>query len=164
MEIKKTITRKDGQIFQIIYNDVDDCADFGGKKVESTRAYCFYQNKLVIVRESAGHWGIPGGGLDDGESVEDGTRREVLEEANMKIIKMRPVGMHETIRPTGESVYHSRMVCLVEPEGDFVEDPAGEVLEIKLIDPSEFIQLCDSHWGEMADRMLERALEFKSLM
>ena len=164
MEIKKTIITKAGLKFEIIYNDVDDDSAFIGKKMESVRAYCFYQDKLLIVHESAGHWGIPGGGLDDNESVRDGAKREVMEETNMKIIKMRLVGMHETIRPSGESVFHARVVCLVEPEGDFIEDPAGEVTEIKLIEPEEFIQMCDSQWGKMADRMLERAVEFKDQM
>lgn len=164
MEIKKTIITKAGLKFEIIYNDIDDDGVFEGKKMESVRAYCFYQDKLLVVHESAGHWGIPGGGLDDGESVRGGAVREVREETNMKIVKMRLVGMHETIRPSGESVFHARVVCLVEPEGDFIEDPAGEVTEIKFIDPSEFIQMCDSQWGKMADRMLERALEFKKQM
>jgi len=164
MQIHHTITNKENQVFKIIYNDVDDDMTFAGKKIESVRAYCFYQDKLVIVHESAGHWGIPGGGIDEGESAENGIIREVIEEANMKIVKMRSVGMHETIRPSGVSAFHARVVCLVEPIADFQEDPAGEVTEIKLIDPKEFIPLCDSQWGEMADRMLERALQFKEEM
>jgi hypothetical protein len=54
------------------------------------------------------------------------------------------------------------MVCLVEPNGDFKTDPAGEVTEIKLIEPSAIISLADSHWGEMANRMLERATDLKN--
>lgn len=164
MEIKKTIITKTGLKFEIIYNDVDDVSDFEGKKMESVRAYCFMNDELLVVHESAGHWGIPGGGLEEGESVMDGARREVMEETNMNIIKMRIVGMHETIRPSGESVFHARVVCLIEPEGDFTEDPAGEVTEIKFIDPSDFIQMCDSQWGKQADGMLERALEIKEQM
>jgi ADP-ribose pyrophosphatase YjhB (NUDIX family) len=164
MEIRSIINSESGQEFKIIYNDVDSDKDFQGKKIESVRAYCFYNNQLVVVRELAGHWGIPGGGLEAGEDFRNGIRREVVEETNMKITKMRLVGMHETIRPSGESVFHVRVVCLVEPNGDFKNDPGGEVSEIKLIDPSTFIQLGDFQWGKMADRMLERAVAFKKLM
>jgi ADP-ribose pyrophosphatase YjhB (NUDIX family) len=164
MEIRKTILSPDGQKFEIIYGDVDSDLAFAGKKMESVRAYCFYQDKLVVVHESEGHWGIPGGGLDGGESVRDGAKREVAEETNMRVLKMRLVGMHEAVRPSGESVFHARVACLVEPVGDFKKDPAGEVTEIRLIDPSEFIRLGDHHWGEMADRMLGRALEFRDQM
>jgi ADP-ribose pyrophosphatase YjhB (NUDIX family) len=164
MEIKKTIITSAGLKFEIIYNDVDNDSAFEGKKMESVRAYCFMNDRLLIVRESEGNWGIPGGGLEKGESVREGAVREVIEETNMRITNMRLVGMHETIRPTGESVFHARVVCLVEPDGDFVEDPGGEVTEIKFIEPSEFIPMCDAHWGKQADRKLERALEFKEQM
>lgn len=43
----------------------------------------------------------------------------------------------------------------------FVSDPAGSVTEIKLVDPADYRQYFD--WGEIGDRILERALELKML-
>lgn len=163
MEIKTSITNKSGQVFQIIYNDVDDIVEVSRKKVIGIYAYCFYNDKLVIVNEN-GYKGNPGGGLEEGENIIEGLHREVLEETNMKILKYKPVGIHETIRPTGESVFYVRFACIVEPIGEFKKDPAGDVIGIQLIDASEFVELCDSQWGKMAERMLERAVIAKEEM
>lgn len=163
MEIKSSLTNNSGQTFYFIYNDLDNLHEVEGKNVIGVYAYCFYDDKLVIVNEN-GYTGNPGGGLEDGESIIDGLHREIKEETNMKILQFKPVGIHETIRPSGESVFYIRFACLVEPEGDFKKDPAGDVIGIRFIDPSEFIELCDSSWGKMADRMLERAIEVKKQM
>lgn len=163
MEIRSSLTNKSGQTFQIIYNDVDDIAEVADKKVIGIYAYCFYNDTLVIVNEN-GYKGNPGGGLEEGEDIIDGLHREVLEETNMKILKYKPVGIHETIRPTGESVFYVRFACLVEPVGEFKKDPAGDVIGIQFINSSEFVGLCDSQWGEMSERMLERAVAAKKGM
>lgn len=163
MEIRSFLTNKSGQTFQIIYNDVDDIAEVADKKVIGIYAYCFYNDKLVIVNEN-GYKGNPGGGLEEGENIIDGLHREVLEETNMKILKYKSVGIHETIRPTGESVFYVRFACIVEPVGEFKKDPAGDVIGIQFIDPSEFVELCDSQWGMMAERMLDRAVAAKKEM
>ena len=44
--------------------------------------------RFLLQRESNGKWEMPGGGLDHGESVEDGLRREVMEESGLTITKM----------------------------------------------------------------------------
>jgi ADP-ribose pyrophosphatase YjhB (NUDIX family) len=163
MEIKSSITNKSGQVYQIIHNDIDDVKEAEGKNVIGVYAYCFYNDKLVIVNEN-GYTGNPGGGLEKGENVIEGLHREVLEETNMKILQYKPVGIHETIRPGGESVFYIRFACLVEPVGDFKKDPSDDVVGISFIDPSEFVQLCDQGWGEMAEKMLERAVKAKGWM
>ncbi len=163
MEIKSSLTNNSGQTFHFVYNDLDNLQEAEGKNVIGVYAYCFYNDKLVIVDEN-GYIGNPGGGLEKDENIIDGLHREVLEETNMRILKYKPVGIHETIRPSGESVFYIRFACLVEPNGEFKKDPAGDVIGIQFIDSSEFIELCDSYWGKMADRMLERALEAKKDM
>lgn len=164
MKIESTVPGKDGLVLPVIYQDIEGEQDFAGKKIDSIRAYCFYKGKLVVVREPEGHWGLPGGSIEDGEGVADSAHREVMEETNMKIINMRFVSVQEVIFPTGPQYHVVRVACIVEPIGDFKADPAGEVTEIKLIEPDGIIALADSQWGKMAERMLERALRFKGEM
>ena len=49
--------------------------------------------------------------------------------------------------------------CIVEPYGDFVADPDGDITEIKLIDPQDYKEYFN--WGIVGDHIMKRALELK---
>ena len=60
--------------------------------------------------------------------------------------------------PNGKVVFQRRYCAIVEPIGKFEKDPAGSVTEIKLIDPKDYKRYFD--WGEIGDRIINRALCF----
>ena len=43
----------------------------------------------------AGAWLLPGGGVDDGESIEEGLRREMREETGCELDQVAPVASYE---------------------------------------------------------------------
>ncbi|CAG0970369.1 ADP-ribose pyrophosphatase [Myxococcaceae bacterium] len=49
---------------------------------------------LLLRRSDNGHWCLPGGGIEPGESVVDATRREVREETGFEISLGRLVGIY----------------------------------------------------------------------
>ena len=60
------------------------------------KGLCVRDSKVLLVHESPEHsdkWEMPGGGLDFGENIRDGFKREVQEEMGLTIQKMsdRPV-------------------------------------------------------------------------
>ena len=63
---------------------------------------------LLIQRADNGHWGLPGGHVEPGESVAQATVREVLEETGCTVAVGRLIGvysdpLHQTIEtPSGE--------------------------------------------------------------
>lgn len=72
------------------------CYDFEGNphEVEASflkkrvSAYGIYiKDEKVVLTNDAGtdRWDLPGGGIEEGESIEDGLRREFLEETGMEI-------------------------------------------------------------------------------
>jgi ADP-ribose pyrophosphatase YjhB (NUDIX family) len=162
MEIKSTLTNRSGEVLDIVYNDINSEHDLGEKKIQGVHAYCFYDNKLVLVySEEKGYWTPPGGGVEEGEDVRTAVRREVKEETNMNVLKQRLIGCQEIIEPKGV-VSQTRSVCIVEPYGPFVSDPDGDITKIELIDPKDYKKYFD--WGEIGDHIIQRALELKAQM
>ncbi len=46
----------------------------------SAKARIWQDNKMVLVRENGKAWDLPGGGIKHSETIEDGLRRELIEE------------------------------------------------------------------------------------
>jgi 8-oxo-dGTP pyrophosphatase MutT (NUDIX family) len=150
-----------GEVFDIEYDDVDDFNTLPRELCTQVYGVCFCDDKLVIGfggKKKA--WGLIGGTIEPGESFEETLKREIIEESNMEVTKWLPLGYQKITDKDGIEKYQLRAACLARPLGDFVEDPAGSIKEIKLINPADYKQYFD--WGEIGDRIIERALELKS--
>ena len=79
----------------------------------------------------------------------------------MEVLGFIPVGYQKVTDTRDNSViYQLRYACTARPYGPFVSDPAGDITEIKLIDPAEYKKYFD--WGKIGERLISRALELKS--
>lgn len=149
-----------GKEYKLIWHDADNFDNLKVKNITQSYGVCFYKNKLVIVSNN-GKWSLAGGHLESGETPEETLIREVQEETNMKVLKQIPIGYQEVVNPDGAKDFQLRSFCLVEPIGEFVEDPAGSVTEIKLIDPKTYKNYFD--WGKIGDRIMARATSIQDL-
>lgn len=163
MEIKSIINWKD-KSFNIIYRDIDNESELEGRKVSAVHAWCFCGDKMVIVYSPKKDiWTPLGGGVEEGENCIDAMIREVKEETNTKVLKWKFIGYQDIHEPKGVST-QARFVCIVEPYGDFIEDPdEGDITEIKLIDPKDFNKQY-FNWKEIGDHITKRAIELRSKM
>jgi 8-oxo-dGTP diphosphatase len=57
----------------------------------TSRALILVNNKLVLVQDASGHWQLPGGGWEHGESFEDCIAREVREELTAEVRAISPI-------------------------------------------------------------------------
>jgi len=161
MKITNNNLSYEGVKYVVEYSDADSFDDLDKSKCTQTYGVCFYDDKMVVAHN--GHkdtWGLVGGTIEKGETFEETLRRETREESNMEVISFKPIGYQKVTdtRDTSE-IYQLRYVCIVQPYGPFVGDPAGAVTEIKLIDPKDYKQYFD--WGEIGERIVERSIELK---
>ncbi len=161
MIITSTHTNRLGQKLNVIYSEGDPLADLEGKELCVVHAFCFYGDKLVLVNHPKSGWMPPGGSIEPGETYEEAVIREVKEETNMRVIFQRLIGFQDTYEPN-RIVRQTRSFCVVEPIGDFVSDPDGEIMEIKLIDSADYKKYFD--WGERGERIMSQALLFKEFL
>lgn len=151
-------SKSSGNIRQTYYDEDDLVGVFGEKDVHGSHAFCFLENKLVLVNHPSQGWSPPGGSSEIGETYIQTTEREVMEETNMKVLHHELIGLAVFDRPD-KTIKQTRVMCIVEKVGEFVSDPDGEIMEIKLIDPQDYKKYFD--WGEIGDRIMQRALELK---
>jgi len=73
------------------------------------------QGRALLIRRGAeplkGQWSIPGGTLETGETLEEGTRREMEEETGLRVRVLELIEVferifHETGEPTARPRYH----------------------------------------------------------
>jgi ADP-ribose pyrophosphatase YjhB (NUDIX family) len=129
--------------------------------MDGVHAYCFYGDKMVIVGHGKdNNWTPPGGAIEKGETFEEAAIREIKEESNMKVLHMECIGYQDIEIPDEKrTVRQYRIICMVEPYGNFESDPDEDIQEIKLIDPKDYKQYIK--WGEIGDHLMKRALEMK---
>ncbi|MBY0328781.1 NUDIX hydrolase [Patescibacteria group bacterium] len=157
MEINTIISTREAKNLNVTYRDLSNIEVMQTMEVKHIHAYCFCGDKLVVCRDDGkGYWTFPGGGIEPGESVEEAVIREVHEESNMRVIKQQLIGYQEIEESTGKLTRQTRSVCIVEPYGEFLGDPDGDITAIKLIDPSDYNQYVD--WGVVGDHVIKEAV------
>lgn len=147
-----------GRTYKAIYRDGIPEEEISGGGVHSL---CFYGDKLVIVGNvKDNNWTPPGGAIEKGETYGEAALREIKEESNMKVIWSELIGYID-VEVVGMSLKERqyRMVCMVEPYGDFEADPDKDIFTIKLINPSDYKEYIK--WGEIGDHLMKKALDMK---
>jgi 8-oxo-dGTP diphosphatase len=159
MQIKSQLEHK-GKTYNFTYNDGVPDVETDPGMLDGVHSFCFFNDKLVIVGHGNDEWTPPGGGIEKGETYEEASIREIKEESNMKVLHQECIGYQDIETPGENRVQRQfRMFCIVEPYGDFESDPDGDISEIKLIDPINYKEYIK--WGEIGDRLMERAMEMK---
>lgn len=94
-----------------------------------------YEGKILLCRRGIepmkGHWNLPAGFMENGESAEEGAIRETLEEANAKVDLIRLHTVYSVVHVN--QVYLIFLVKLRSPHFS----PGQETLETQLFAPED---------------------------
>lgn len=158
MKSLKSQLEWEGVMYEVEYFDDPDFSYLEKEKCTQTYAISFCGDKLVVVKNGKKDtWGPPGGTIEAGEEFAETLKREVVEEANMNILYFEPLGYQRVLNlTTGKEVYQLRYYAEVEKIGEFVSDPAGTIIEVRLIRPEDYGEYVK--WGEKGDMIFQGAI------
>lgn len=145
-----------------------DSTDFSNlSKITQVQAVCFVKgsDNIVIYKDKDGNYGLPGGSVEEGESLEESLKREIREEVACKLLDYGPLLYIQSYKERDENKkekygYQVRYWANVKPLDEEVNDPDGKAIERITTTPEKALDLLD--WGKKAEIYLEKAKEKRS--
>lgn len=141
--------------YNIEYWNTDSFDDLPLGKCTQSYGVCYFQDMVVICKNFAGGFTLPGGTIEPGEGAIEALIREVKEESNMRVLSQSPLGYQKVWKDSEDAFFQLRFYSEVEPYGSFIEDPAGQIVEVMLVSEVEAVKLLN--WGEVGQMLLARA-------
>jgi 8-oxo-dGTP pyrophosphatase MutT (NUDIX family) len=154
MIIRTQISTIKGE-FEVEYHSADSFEELPLEKCTQAYGICYCDGKIVLAQNIRGHYILPGGTVEPGETLEETLAREVQEESNMHILHARPIGYQKVWNGTTEPFFQTRFYAEVEPYGPFESDPAGHIIGIELVSDGDAPKMLG--WGEIGDDLFARA-------
>ncbi|HEX9056910.1 MAG TPA: NUDIX hydrolase [Ktedonobacterales bacterium] len=114
------------------------------------------RNGLVLLarRRDIGWWNLPGGGVEKGESVDEGLLREVREEVCADVSVVRLVGVYS--KPQKDEVVLT-FLCRLLPGQEDALDVSDEVSEVGWFSPTELPEhLLPKHRQRVLDALRDQ--------
>lgn len=136
--------------------------------VTQASGICFTLKGKILIIKNKNKWHLPGGHPLLGESLLNTLKREVLEEASVKLKKCALIGYSEIFfsrnpsKLEGKHYYQARCACLISQVIRMKKDPAtGILFKRKFIRPQEFLNYIKwKNAGEMLTEAIEKFREF----
>lgn len=145
----------EGKNVSVRYEDADSFDHLPLVKVTQAYAVCFLGDDMVIVKNGKKNtWGLPGGTREDGESLIQCLKREVLEETGMKVVGFAPIG-YQNVGEGDSMDLQVRYVCTVRKVREFTGDTGGAITEVKVINPKQYREYFD--WGDIGKHIIDKA-------
>jgi 8-oxo-dGTP diphosphatase len=116
--------------------------------------------KILIARCGNNSWNLPGGHPEKGESYEETLKRELLEEADVEIENIIPLGVQKAISGNDikKAVYQARFVASIKRILPQTPDPANGNIWQRIFVPADKVNSYIK-WGEVGKAMFKDAIE-----
>lgn len=121
------------------------------------------KQEILLVRQyrypiKQWQWGVPGGGVDQGETLEQGLKREILEEAGYKVEVVTKLGATyplSSLATEKDNIFLCKALNRAEKEVDGEDDEI--VAEVKFFSFKEALCMIDE--GEITDATTSNVIQ-----
>lgn len=111
-------------------------------------------SEILLCRKTGKHsWHLPGGHIKEGEAFEDALKRELLEEADVTVQHIRPIGVQKVTDPSDPNFmpgYQLRCIAILKKLLPQTIDPDSQTqwerMFVPSVDIKKYIQ-----WGISGD-------------
>jgi ADP-ribose pyrophosphatase YjhB (NUDIX family) len=120
------------------------------------------EGQILLIQEK-GTWKIPGGTPEGDETAGETLRRELIEEADVTVGQVAPVGVQQVEYPNnpnpneGNLFYQYRYACLLDELQPSSPDPDTGITNPRMFVPAEAVTSYVK-WGEVGDAMFKAAI------
>ncbi|MFA4826997.1 MAG: NUDIX domain-containing protein [Candidatus Shapirobacteria bacterium] len=117
------------------------------------------KNEALICREPGKtNWGLPGGTPEGEESPIETLEREFMEEVDVKLTQIEPIGVQKVTIPESPIYYQARFYCRVKKILPQTLDPdTGLLYERQFVPILELNKYLN--WGAIGDAIVKRTME-----
>lgn len=101
------------------------------------------EGRLLLVQTRNGHWSLPAGAIEPGESPEDSARREVEEETGLQVSSLRLAGVlggeaYRFTYPNGDQVETVVTLYACSCTGEIAIQDHAEIAAVRYFSEEEF--------------------------
>lgn len=128
--------------------------------INQVQSVCFLDKKhIVFYKNIKGFLGNPGGSVEKDESISDTLTRELIEEAQLRLINFVTIGYEKVTYPNKELAdkYFLRVASHIELIDKAINDPAGKAIGRIVVPVENAIKTLD--WGKKGEVLINLALE-----
>jgi 8-oxo-dGTP pyrophosphatase MutT (NUDIX family) len=129
----------------------------GLPSISQVQALCFMDKDTIVLYENIqGFYGNPGGSLEGDETWEIALKRELIEEAQLKLIKGVVIGVERVHYPESNTyTYFLRIAAQVELIDAPIQDPDGKGIGRKVVGIEKYVE--ELGWGKKGEVLLALA-------
>lgn len=153
-----SITTWNGQNVTYTWTPTDDIKKF--QPITQVYGVCLNDSNDVLICREPGktNWGLPGGTPEGEESPVETLEREFMEEVDVKLTQIEPIGVQKVTIPQSPIYYQARFYCRVKKILPQTLDPdTGLLYERQFVPISKLNKYLN--WGTIGDAIVNRAIE-----
>lgn len=157
-----SFTNAKGHDVTVTWLKTDDLEQY--KPCFQAYSVVFNDKGQILLIQEKDKWKIPGGTPEEGETAEQALRRELIEEADVTVSNILPLGVQKVEYPNnpsttqGDVFYQYRYICLLDELHEPSPDPATGLTHPRMFVPADEVTRY-VEWGTVGQSMFTDAIK-----